>query len=96
MVQVNNILNSLSSVILKQISQPEFYHIPLSHVRSNGSLHPLTMLQTLNSFLESASSSHETLSPNDGQLRRSASGSTHSIDIEVEPPVYPSLFLPLG
>ncbi len=33
----------------------------------------------------SASSSR----PNDSQLRRSASGSTHNIDIEVEPPVCP-------
>ncbi len=89
MVQVNNILKSLSSVILRQISQPEFYHIPLSHIRSNGSLHPPTMLQTPQQL--SASSSRETLSPNDGQLCRSASDSTHNIDIRVEPPVHAPL-----
>ncbi|KAK0442877.1 hypothetical protein EV421DRAFT_1903852 [Armillaria borealis] len=61
----------------------ESLHISLSHAQSNGSLHQPTMLQNPQQL--SASSSRETLSPNDGQLRRSASGSTHSIDIEVEP-----------
>ncbi|PBK83092.1 hypothetical protein ARMGADRAFT_1137519 [Armillaria gallica] len=42
------------------------------------------MLQIPQQF--SASSSQEMLSPNDGQLLRSASGSIHSVDIEVEPP----------
>ncbi|PBK83084.1 hypothetical protein ARMGADRAFT_1019248 [Armillaria gallica] len=67
--------------------QQESPHVLLSNVRSNGSLHQPTMLQTPRQL--SASSSRETLSPNDGQLRRSASRSTHSIDIEVEPPSRP-------
>ncbi len=90
-VQVNKNSSSLSSVILIHISQQESPHVLLSNVRSNGSLHQPTMLQTPRQL--SASSSRETLSPNDGQLRRSASRSTHSIDIEVEPPVRASLFL---
>ncbi|KAK0458584.1 uncharacterized protein EV420DRAFT_366629 [Desarmillaria tabescens] len=67
--------------------QQESPHIPLSHAQSNRSLHQPTMLQTPQQL--SASSSRETLSPNDGQLRRTSSRSTHSIDIEVEPPSRP-------
>ncbi|SJL04802.1 uncharacterized protein ARMOST_08173 [Armillaria ostoyae] len=64
--------------------QQESLHIPLSHAQSNGSFHQPTVLQTPQQL--SASSSRETLSPNDNQLFRSANGSTHSIYIEVEPP----------
>ncbi|SJL04796.1 uncharacterized protein ARMOST_08166 [Armillaria ostoyae] len=73
--------------------QWESPHIPLSYPRSNDSLHQPTMLQIPQRL--SASSSRETLSPNDGQLRRSVSGSsTHSIDIEVEPPLCPGIVNP--
>ncbi|KAG7453073.1 uncharacterized protein BT62DRAFT_1070757 [Guyanagaster necrorhizus] len=69
--------------------QQESPHIPLSHAQSNSSLRQPTMLQTPQP--PSASSSRETLSPNDiGLHRRSSSGSTHSIDIEVQPPSRPS------
>lgn len=91
-----NVLNSTPGHIVEewrrststvQISQQESPHIPLSQPRSNGSLHQPAMLQTPQQL--SASSSRETLSPNDGHLRRSASGSTHSIEIDVEPPSRP-------
>ncbi|KAK0210199.1 hypothetical protein DFS33DRAFT_268240 [Desarmillaria ectypa] len=88
-----NILNSTPGHTVEEwrrstsTVQQESPHIPLSRAQSNGSLHQPTMLQTSQQL--SASSSRETLSPNDGQLRRSSSHSTHSIDIAVEPPSRP-------